>query len=190
MDDADEALYVARTLSMSPLPMGNRVCIITFSGGGGAQAADLCYENGLTVPNLSEKTVSGIKAVSPPWMEISNPLDIWPAGEKSGDIGSTYAEAIRLAQADTNADIIMALVNISYAPITQSPDRERLAQAIEPPSTKPIVVSAIGSASDLEHYTQTLETIRVPVYPTVKSCVLALAGLWKYSAYRHQTKTT
>lgn len=189
VDDVDEALYVARALSMSPLPMGNRVCIITFSGGGGAQAADLCYENGLTVPNLSEKTLSGIKAVSPPWMTIANPLDVWPAGEKSGDIGSTYAEAIRLAQADAEADMIMALINISYAPVTQSPEPDRLAQAIESPLKKPVLVSAIGSTRDLEHYTQAFEKIQIPVYPTVKSCVLALAGLWKYSSYRNQTKT-
>ena len=188
VDDVDEAMYVARALSICPLPIGNRVCVITFSGGAGAQAADLCYENDLTVPQLDERTLSEIKALSPPWMTITNPLDIWPAGEKSGDIGNTYAQAIRLAQTDANADAIMALINISYTPITQSPEPERLAQAIGQLLKKPILVSAIGSTKDLEHYTQALEKIRIPVYPTVKSCVLALGGLWKYSRYRNQTK--
>jgi acyl-CoA synthetase (NDP forming) len=122
-------------------------------------------------------------------MAIANPLDVWPAGEKSGDMGGTYAEAIRLALADANADIVMPLINISYAPVTQSPEPKRLAQAIESPLKKPVLVSAIGSTKDLEHYMQALEKIRIPVYPTVKSCVLASAGLWKYSCYRNQIKT-
>lgn len=189
VNDVDEALYAVRALNLSPLPLGNRVCVITFSGGAGAQAADLCYENGLIIPDLNEETLSRVRSMSPPWMEISNPVDIWPAAEKSGDVGRTYAEAIRLARADANVDMIMALVNISYAPITQSPEPEKLADAIEPPSGKPVAICAIGSAEDLERYIQAFEKKQIPVYPTVKSCVLALSGLWQYGSYRNQTKT-
>jgi len=187
VDDLDEIVHVSRALELLPLPNDNRVCIITFSGAAGAQAADLCIENGLTVPNLAGDTIAKIRGMSPPWMGISNPLDIWPAAERSGDVGKTYAEAINAALVDENVDLIIVLVNVSYTPVSQSPMPEELAEAVKTPLTKPVAICAIGYTWDVERYAEVLSKKMLPVYPTVKSCVQALSKLYQYGMYRKQT---
>jgi acyl-CoA synthetase (NDP forming) len=186
VDDLDEVEYVVRALKLSPPPHGNRVCIITFSGGAGAQAADLCIEKGLVVTGLSENTISKIESVSPPWMRLSNPLDIWPAIDKSGNATKTYFEAIQAALSDINVDMIMVLVNISYTLVTQSPVPEELAHTIELPLTKPIAICAIGDKSDLQRFEEAFNG-KIPIYPTSKSCALALSKLSEYSSYRRNS---
>lgn len=72
-------LDLIQAFSFSPLPEGDRVAMLTFSGGVGAVVVDLCEENGLRLADLSTKTVKKLEEASPPYVAISNPVDVWPA---------------------------------------------------------------------------------------------------------------
>ena len=53
-----DLLDLSAAFSSLPLPKGNKVGIMTLGGGWGVVASDLCVENGLEVPKLSEDVIS------------------------------------------------------------------------------------------------------------------------------------
>src|SRR5436189_64186 len=54
-NDLDEALTIAAVLASNLLPKGDRVAVVTVSGGAGIWGADAVALQGLQVPELSEK---------------------------------------------------------------------------------------------------------------------------------------
>jgi len=58
---------------------GNRIGIISASGGLGVMAADACARNGLEVAALSEATNEELGGLFPKWAHCQNPMDVWPA---------------------------------------------------------------------------------------------------------------
>ncbi len=72
-----DALEVAKALATQPLPRGNRVLIITDSGGGaGVQAVDNVESVGLVVPELPQEVRSTLAKSLPPFASTANPIDL------------------------------------------------------------------------------------------------------------------
>ncbi|MCE5263958.1 MAG: acetate--CoA ligase family protein [Deltaproteobacteria bacterium] len=71
-----DLLDLSAAFSSLPLPRGNRVAIMTLGGGWGVVASDLCIENGLTIPDLSQELVAAIDGILPPYWSRSNPIDL------------------------------------------------------------------------------------------------------------------
>jgi acyl-CoA synthetase (NDP forming) len=71
-----DLLDFSAAFSSLPLPKGNRVGLLTLGGGWGVVASDLCEENGLKVPRLSEEVISSINKLLPPFWSHANPIDV------------------------------------------------------------------------------------------------------------------
>ena len=71
-----ELLDLSAAFSSLPLPKGNNVALLTLGGGWGVVASDLCEENGLVVPRLSEDVISKIDKLLPPFWSHANPIDV------------------------------------------------------------------------------------------------------------------
>jgi len=71
-----DLLDLSAAFSSLPLPKGNKVGILTLGGGWGVVASDLCEENGLMVPKLSEEVILKFNALLPPFWSHSNPIDM------------------------------------------------------------------------------------------------------------------
>ena len=71
-----DLLDFSAAFSSLPLPKGNRVGLLTLGGGWGVVASDLCEENGLIVPRLSEEVISSINKLLPPFWSHANPIDV------------------------------------------------------------------------------------------------------------------
>ncbi|CAN2050108.1 CoA-binding protein [Candidatus Magnetomoraceae bacterium gMMP-13] len=71
-----DLLDLAAVFSSLPMPKGRRVAIMTFGGGWGVVTSDLCAENGLEVPRLSNKIIERLNKVLPPYWSCSNPVDL------------------------------------------------------------------------------------------------------------------
>lgn len=78
----DEMLDVAYAASVAPLPRGNRVAVVTPSGGIGVIVADEAAQCGLTLPELPEAMQRAIKDVVP-YASGVNPVDT--TGQVVGD---------------------------------------------------------------------------------------------------------
>jgi acyl-CoA synthetase (NDP forming) len=71
-----DLLDFSAAFSSLPLPKGNNVALLTLGGGWGVVASDLCEENGLNVPKLSEEVISKINELLPPFWSHANPIDV------------------------------------------------------------------------------------------------------------------
>jgi acetyltransferase len=74
-----ELLDAARAVDGQPLPAGDRVAIVTNSGGTGVELADLLADQGLTVPALSPGLQDQVRALLPAYASATNPVDVTTA---------------------------------------------------------------------------------------------------------------
>ncbi len=81
-----EMLDAARALDSQPAPDGNRVAIITNSGGTGVELADLLADEGLTVPELSRKLRDELQPLLPQHASAANPVDITPVWSRFAEL--------------------------------------------------------------------------------------------------------
>jgi len=176
--DVEELVDVAKAFIHLPLLKGGNIGIVTYTGGWGAMAADLCYEFGLSVAKLSETTLRKLKEIAPPWREITNPVDIWPP--KGLNTSKAYQSAIRAIAEDVNTDGLLVI-----APAVNSLLLDPLLairKEVRRCKEKPIVTWAIGDKDGVEKAASFIEQHCI-VYPTVKRAIRALSALYRYHKY-------
>ncbi|MGB3046036.1 MAG: acetate--CoA ligase family protein [Xanthobacteraceae bacterium] len=108
-NDLDEAVTIAAVLTASPLPKGDRVAVVTVSGGGGIWGADVVSSQGLQVPELSSPTQASIREMIPSYGSPRNPIDITAQAVHSGGLQKTIE---LLAQGD-EVDAILVVLSLS-----------------------------------------------------------------------------
>jgi acyl-CoA synthetase (NDP forming) len=91
--DVDDVVDLAQFLNYRKRAPGNRVAILTLSGGAGVLVADLCEQQGLEVPESSAETVAKLKPISPELGSLGNPIDLTPQGY--GDGFASYNRVIQ-----------------------------------------------------------------------------------------------
>ncbi|PKN68386.1 MAG: CoA-binding protein [Deltaproteobacteria bacterium HGW-Deltaproteobacteria-12] len=75
-DQPMDLLDLSAAFSSLPLPRGKRVAIMTLGGGWGVVATDLCIEQGLEVPPLTQDVIARIDKILPPYWSRENPVDL------------------------------------------------------------------------------------------------------------------
>lgn len=102
-----DLLDLSAAFSSLPLPKGKKVGIMTLGGGWGVVASDLCVENGLEVPKLSEDVISRINKLLPPFWSHANPIDV--VGEMNTNTYMTILEEL-LRWPECDAIIHMGII--------------------------------------------------------------------------------
>jgi len=87
-----DLLDLSAVFSSLPLPKGNRVAIMTLGGGWGVVTTDLCIENGLQVPELSDSIIKRLDNILPAYWSRANPVDI--VGERDHNIPVITSEEL------------------------------------------------------------------------------------------------
>lgn len=75
VDSLSEMIDTAKLVVKQPRPAGNRIGVVTISGGAGVLLADELTANGLTLPDFSEATKAQLRTVLPSFIHPRNPLD-------------------------------------------------------------------------------------------------------------------
>ncbi|MHC1559584.1 acetate--CoA ligase family protein [Actinomycetospora sp. C-140] len=86
VSSGQELLDVARALDGQPRPAGNRVAVITNSGGVGVELCDLLADEGLVVPALSAPLQETIRAMLPAFASPVNPVDVTPVWSRFAEL--------------------------------------------------------------------------------------------------------
>ena len=104
VDDLDQLMETAAIFSClaNRLPRGNRVGMLTVSGGEIGLIGDLSRRLALSFPSLSPQAVAALKHKLPPYTTISNPLDAWG----SGDLENVYPACLEILAQEKTVDII------------------------------------------------------------------------------------
>jgi acyl-CoA synthetase (NDP forming) len=102
-----EMLDVARALDAQPPPAGNRVAVITNSGGTGVELADLLNEEGLAVPELTAGLQERIRALLPRFASPANPIDITPTW---GRFAELYPRLVDVLARCREVDVVIPVL--------------------------------------------------------------------------------
>jgi acetate---CoA ligase (ADP-forming) len=108
-NDLDEAVTIAAVLTTNPLPKGDRVAVLTVSGGAGIWGADTVSMQGLEIPELSQDIQTRIKQWMPSYGAAGNPIDVTAQGVSSGGLQKT----IDLLATSDEVDAILVVLSLS-----------------------------------------------------------------------------
>src|ERR1700710_2087210 len=108
-NDLDEAVTIAAVLTTNPLPKGDRVAVLTVSGGAGIWGADTVSLQGLKVPELSQAIQFEIKKLLPSYGAAGNPIDVTAQGVHSGGLQNS----IDLLDVSDEVDALLVVLSLS-----------------------------------------------------------------------------
>lgn len=165
-----------------PRMRGRRVGITTYTGGFGIMGVDACERCGLELAELSPATVEGLSALSPPWLAVGNPLDIWPGNMISGHPLSQMEEAaVKSLLADPKVDAVLCIF-AAYKPALHFELRQIVEEAAESHPEKPVVFYIYGPF--YEEVKKGLEaTGRTRVFSSFDRAACALGHVASYSGF-------
>lgn len=173
-DDFDELFSLCKMILSYPPIKGNRVAIITPTGGIGVVSSDLADNAGFVL-SPATKTLDKLKGYYPSWMPPKNPIDIWPTAERIG-----YKEALNLAidlaLNDDEIDIVVLIFLFSGLQIEKSFDIDSLIKR----SDKPIVVYLSGDYNSKTNYRKILSDKGLFVFNDMQCGFKALSKVYNY----------
>lgn len=176
--DVDDLIDIAKAFCARKLPAGDRVAVMTLSGGAGVLLADRCVEHGLKLPAFTEATAAKLREVLVSFAAIGNPVDATANGYN--DNFASYSEAIRLVLADPNVDQIIARVPRGKA---AGPWSRGLIEMLRG-TQKPVLLNWPTAPDDNGEVLQYLEQNGVPCILAPGRTVHAMAALTAFARKR------
>jgi acetyltransferase len=176
LEEDGQMTYAVKTLLNLPTMKGNGVAVITFSGAAGIMVIDALERYGLKLSTLSPETIRMVAELSPDWMPIGNPLDIWPAVMKYGT-GNAYSVALKAVLNDPQVDGVICIAiapmipEFSFLEVSESLNR-----VMEELPHKPVVAWLYGP--NPKKISKKFESKkRIMIYPTLEMAAWSLSLL-------------
>jgi acetate---CoA ligase (ADP-forming) len=94
----------AKVFATSPIPKGDRVAIITNSGGPGIMATDAVCEYGLQMAPITDETKEKLRSFLPAAASVKNPVDMIASAPIEH-----YKQTLETVIADPNVDMIITI---------------------------------------------------------------------------------
>src|SRR6202162_896447 len=132
-NDLDEAVTIAAVLTTNPMPKGDRVAVLTVSGGAGIWGADTVSMQGLRVPELSAPIQAEISALLPSYGATRNPIDVTAQGVHSGGL----QKSIDLLDVSNEVDAMLVVLSLSSE--TRMPFKQAELKPVIDAQRKPVV---------------------------------------------------
>jgi len=172
--DVDDLLEVANLFARCDPPAGDRVAILSTSGGSGALLADLASDFRLQLPAPSSRTRDELRDLIPAVASIANPMDITTQFMNDPEAISRY---LTVFAEDENFDVVIINFTVS------TPERtlrvaERIA-AISPHLPKPLIVCwPVGNI--VRQAFHCLEKAGIPLFFHPARCLAAVGHFVRY----------
>jgi acetyltransferase len=175
--DEGELIQAAAAFATQPIPRGNRVGIITNTGGPAVIATDVFVGAGCQLPPLSEKTVAKLKTTLYPEASVRNPIDVLATGT-----AAHYRACMDAMLADDDFDCIYINFVTPFFVDNESIAREIV--AVNQLQQKPLVCNLM---TDRQQWTEVVNILRdggVPCFSLPGEAARALAALVRYNTIR------
>jgi acyl-CoA synthetase (NDP forming) len=149
-----------------PLPKGNRVSLLAPSGAMLVTLTDLCHRDlGLHIPDLEDRNRKRLQEISPPYIRMRNPVDIWPSAAVHG-AEFAYREGMETVLQDPNIDAVVPILLLTDE--TGVPPLDFIVELARRYPEKPIYVSFSGQKKHMDAAKALLEPQGVPTFPLVE----------------------
>jgi acetyltransferase len=177
----EEMVRAAKAFATQPVPAGNRVGIITNTGGPAVIATDVLVAAGLEVPRLSEKSIARLKATQLPQAALENPIDVVATAG-----GDQFRAAVETLQEEEGVDSIF--INFVTAPFTDTHEVARQIVETSRKGSKPVVCNFMTDLTQ-ERYRITMRILKeggIPFYASPTAAAKALGALTRYGRIRQR----
>ena len=165
-----ELVETAAGLALQPVPKGNRVVILTNTGGPAVIATDVLAAGGCRLPPLSDKTRGILEANLPPEATVGNPVDVL-ASATTGHFRICLETLMQDADYDA---IYLCLVTSPFA------DMKSVVSTIASFSQqreKPMVCNLLTDKGEWSEVIQILEQGGVPLFDFPESAARCLCDM-------------
>lgn len=179
--DEEEMVRAAKAFATQPVPAGNRVGIITNTGGPAVIATDVLVAAGLEVPTLSEASIARLKETQLPQAALENPIDVVATAG-----GDQFRAAMEVLQQEGGVDSIF--INFVTAPFTDTHEVARQIVEAARGGKKPVVCNFMTDLTQ-ERYRTTMQILKeggIPFYATPTAAARALGALTRYGRLRRR----
>ena len=161
-----DLFLAAKAIAASGLPAGNQIGFVSPSGAFIVHISDLCRA-GLDVafPALAGPTMDRLRDISPPFISLANPVDVFPSATVHG-MAFAYREAIEAVIADGNVDAVVTILILAEA--LGIPDLAFLVEIAARHPAKPVLVSFSGDHAANEAAKAFLEPRGIATFPRIE----------------------
>jgi acyl-CoA synthetase (NDP forming) len=171
--DEGHLINAAVAFGSQPIPAGNRVGIITNTGGPAVIATDILVDAGLTLPPLSAKTQSILTETLYPEASVSNPVDVLATGT-----ADHYLACLEAMMADDSFDCI--LVNFVTPFFVDTESIARVIARVNQRQIKPMVCNLMTDRRQWAETEAILKAGGVPCFALPSDAARALGALVRY----------
>ncbi len=175
--DEGELIQGAVAFASQPIPKGNRVGIITNTGGPAVIATDVLVGAGLELPPLSPKTEAILKEKLYPEASVRNPVDVLATAT-----AGHYRACMDAMLDDDNFDCIFVNFVTPFFVDNESIAREIV--AVSAKQKKPIVCNLMTDRRQWTEVVRILQEGGVPCFSLPGAAARAMTALVRYDALR------
>jgi acyl-CoA synthetase (NDP forming) len=172
----DEFVRTLKGFLNMPLPTGDRLAYVTYSGAQAIMSIDATVGYGLKVARLGEATQARIARVIATSSKIKNPIDIFPDWLAHG-YEKTMSEIIKALLNDQGVD---GIVFISFAD-KQPEVYQSIIDILKADRRKPVFVSLLGDSKDKEACEHFLDAGGLPCYDFPEHAVQVFSHMRQYA---------
>jgi acyl-CoA synthetase (NDP forming) len=173
-DDQDHLLNLAAAFVRNPLPTGNRVGIVSVSGGTATWLADACVAAGLEVPELDPERRARIARWIPAFGASNNPVDV------TAQASEGYVKSLETVGEAPYIDAIILAVNFAHQRRLIK-DGRAMAEWMRRVG-KPVLIYSYALPSEKSR--QMMRELGLHCYTSLQGCVRSLRGLVDYAAFQ------
>jgi acetyltransferase len=177
--DEGELIQAAVAFASQPIPKGNRVGIITNTGGPAVIATDVMVGAGLTLPPLSDKTQTVLTEALFPEASVNNPVDVLATGP-----AAHYRACLDAMMADDNFDCVYVNFVTPFFVDNESIAREIV--EVSNQQKKPIVCNLMTDKRQWTEVVKILQDGGVPCFALPGEAARAMTALVKYNDIRNR----
>ncbi len=177
--DEAELCQAAAVFASQPIPRGNRVGIITNTGGPSVIATDVLVAGGLKIPPLSEKAATILKGKLFAEATIGNPVDVLATA------GAEHFRAAMDVMMD-NDEIDSVYINFVTPFFVDNDSIAKEIAEVNKQRKKPLICNLM---TDKRQWTETVKILRdggVPCYSFPGTAARALVVLTQYGQIRRR----
>ncbi|MFH1005389.1 MAG: acetate--CoA ligase family protein [Bacteroidota bacterium] len=180
-DTLKEMFDITTVLSNQPLPLGNRVGVITNAGGLAILCADACESENLVLPEFSEKIKNILHTFLPAEATVSNPIDMIASASPEA-----YFKAIKTILSSDEIDSLIVLhipTDISNCKdyFTSINDAVNEGRKTEEGKNKTVVACLMYEEKFLREFSPHSQ---IPIYTFPETAGKSLSKVAKYAEWR------
>ena len=175
-EDLDHMVDIASAFAFCRLPHGNRVAVITGSGGSAVWMADILSAHGLELPVLEDDIQQRVLALLPSYASAQNPVD--GTAQAIHEVG--YARLVEIVRQSKRIDVILLIGSLA----NEATAKQRAVElaAVTGDTEQPIILSTYTTATP--GAMAAFAEAGIPCYTSMPSCARAIRALVDYGQFQ------